>query len=50
MDKNTLLRRSKEYRNTLKFLDKKELAIFAKQQFRHLMEKNLRVPVKLYHL
>jgi len=50
MGNKILFQRSKKYQAELKFLDKKDLAIFVKQQFFQLMKKNLRVPVKLYQL
>jgi len=50
MNKNILLQRSKKYQNDLRFLNKKELASFVRQEFLRLMEKNLKLPIKLYHL
>ena len=50
MYKKIPLQRPKKYRDDIKAQDQKELASFAREQFFRLMEKNLRVPVKLYHL
>ncbi len=41
---------SRDYRNEARLLKQKELLGFVRQQFRQLMEKNLRIPIKLYHL
>jgi len=50
MKKNILLQRSKKYQNDLKLINKKELASFVRQEFLHLLEKKLKLPIKLYHL
>jgi len=50
MNKNILLQESKKYKNNPEYPDRKELMRFVRQQFQLLMKKNLRVPVKLYHL
>jgi len=45
-----LLQRSKKYKEELKYIAKKDLTMFAKEQFLQLTKKNIQIPVKLYHL
>lgn len=42
--------RAKKNKSEEKLLDKKDLINFVREQFKELMKKNLKIPVKLYHL
>lgn len=50
MDNNILLQKAKKYRNNSRLLAKNDLAAFVRQEFLRLLEKNLKLPIKLFHL
>ena len=50
MDRNIVLQKANKYRNNARLLVKNDLTAFVRQEFLRLLEKNLKLPIKLFHL